>query len=72
MSCRIILTSKNLQELFRVKEVIIKRWTRLGILPCIEGRSPIRYNKKEIDAWVESGQLDKHRPQEYHHLKGVY
>ncbi len=72
MSHRIVLSAENLQEMFRVEIKHIKMWTRLGFLPSIEGRSPIGYDKREIDQWVADGHLDKHRPLAYHHRKGVW
>ncbi len=69
---RILYSIENLVELFQVEPKTIKMWTRLGILPCLEGYSPRRYDKKDVDEWIADGQLEKHRPVEYFHAKGVY
>lgn len=49
----------------------IVRLSRLGIIPSLD-RTPLRYDKKEIDVWVASGKLELHRPAEYHHPRGVW
>ena len=72
MRMRILYSLENLVEIFRVEPKTIKLWTRLGIVPSLDGYSPRCYDKKEIDGWIDSGQLEKHRPREYHHMKGVY
>lgn len=69
---RILYSVDNLVELFQVDAKTIKMWGRLGILPSLDGYSPKAYDAEVITAWVEAGLLEKHRPHEYHHEKGVY
>ena len=72
MTYRIILSMENLRDLFQVELQHIRMWTRLGILPSIEGRSPISYDKAVVDKWLADGNLEKHRPITYYHRKGIY
>lgn len=72
MAIRILYNARNLQELFKVELSYIRLWTQIGILPCVEGSSPIQYDKDEIDKWLAEGKLEKYRPTTYYHRKGIY
>ena len=72
MSLRILYSPQNLAELFQVELSYIRTWTQIGILPSVEGRSPICYDKKDIDEWLAAGKLEKYRPMTYHHRKGFW
>ncbi len=71
MFVRILYTRENLVELFEVDSATVKRWTLLGILPSLDC-SPVRYDKKAIDLWVQEGKLDLHRPKAPRVSKGIY
>ena len=58
---QILYTNENVAEVLNVSLKIIKRWTRLGILPSIDC-SPVRYLPEEIEKWIADGKLDLHKP----------
>ena len=73
MPVRILYSQQNLAEVLKIELKHVKMLTRLGVIPSLEGYSPIRYCKAEIDEWVASGNLELHRPSiGYHHTKGIY
>ena len=72
MSMRIIYSVDNLSRLYSIDKKAVKHLTKLGLIPKIEGRSPIGYDKEEIDAWVASGCLDRLRNLANRKRKGRY
>ena len=72
MPIQILYSVENLQELFQIDIKHLKQLTRLGLLPKVEGTSPIRYDKKVIDQWVADGNLEKHRSVTGMRGKGIW
>jgi hypothetical protein len=70
---QILYSPENLEELFSVDLKTIKLWTRLGILPVLEGHRPTAYDKKDIDVWVAAGGLERHKTRKYQDQeRGIY
>ena len=69
---QILYSIDNLSELWDIPTKHLKNLARLGLLPCIEGKRPLTFDKREIDAWVAGGGLEKHRPVVERKHKGVY
>lgn len=69
---RILYSPENLSELFSVDLKTIKLWTRLGILPVVEGYKPTAYDQKDIDLWIAGGGLERHKTRKERGVKGIY
>ena len=72
MSIRIIYSVENMALLLKTDRKAIKHLTKLGMIPRIEGRTPMSYDKEEIDAWIADGSLDRLRNSLTRRRKGRY
>lgn len=59
-------TVEQLREALSATAAQIRLLARLGILPSVSGRTPYIFIKKDIDKWVEEGNVDKYI-KEYDH-----
>lgn len=69
---RILYTALNLSELFGVPVKQIRDWVEDKVLTLVNDKKPLRFSKKVIDVFVNSGRLDEVCPKPAGTRKGVW
>jgi excisionase family DNA binding protein len=48
-----LLTAQEAADYLRVKVSTIRKWTHYGYIPRSKFGGAVRYNREELDAWIE-------------------
>jgi len=57
---KILYDVNNIAELLGIKKSDARLLAELGIIPSLD-QSPLRFDKREIEEWLASGQWEKHK-----------
>ena len=66
---RILYDAENIAELLGIKKSDVRLLAKLGIIPSLD-QTPLRFDRKEIEAWLAKGEWEKHKDRYVERTRG--